>query len=115
MRHTKPLAKDLQFFAHISEQEFSRFLDFYKIEWHYEPTCFPLQRDSTGRVTESVTPDFYLPEFDLYLELTTMKQSLVTRKNRKLRLLRELYPDIKVKIFYGKDYRKLFFKFGVFS
>jgi hypothetical protein len=100
-------------FAHASEEEFARFLDFHGIEWRYEPTCFPIAWDSAGRVTESFTPDFHLPEFDLYVELTTMKQSLVTRKNRKVRRMRELYPDIRVKILYGRDYRRLLFKFGV--
>lgn len=100
-------------FAHESEEEFARFLDFYNIEWRYEPACFPLEWDQEGRVTESFTPDFYLPQFDLYVELTTMKQSLVTRKNRKIRRMRELYPDINVKILYGRDYRKLLFKFGI--
>ena len=115
MRRIKALAVDDVSFAHGSEEELARFLDFYNIEWHYEPTCFPLEWDETGRVTESVTPDFYLPQFDLYVELTTMKQRLVTRKNRKLRRLRELYPEINVKIFYGKDYKRLAFKFGVFA
>ena len=115
MRPIKALAGDNVSFAHESEEYFASLLDFYAIEWHYEPTCFPLEWDGTGRVTESVTPDFYLPKFDLYVELTTMKQSLVTRKNRKLRRLRELYPEINVKIFYGKDYKRLAFKFGVFA
>ncbi len=114
MIQIKAFADEGVSFAHSSEEAFARFLDFYEIEWHYEPTCFPLYRDASGRVTESVTPDFYLAQFDLYVELTTMKQSLVTRKNRKLRRLRELYPEINVKIFYGKDYRGLAFKFGVF-
>ena len=57
-------------------------------------------------------PDFYLPAFDLYIELTTLSQKLVTKKNRKIRLLKELYPDVKCKIFYRKDYRKLLFKYG---
>ncbi|MFQ5738982.1 MAG: hypothetical protein ACE5JX_08190 [Acidobacteriota bacterium] len=100
-------------FAHESEGEFARFLDFYNIEWRYESTCFPLTRDESGRVTESFTPDFYLPRFELYVELTTMKQRLVTRKNRKIRRMRELYPEVKVKILYGKDYRRLLFKFGI--
>ena len=115
MRQINALADDVTSFAHGSEEDFAHFLDFYNVEWHYEPTCFPLQWDETGRVTESVAPDFYLPQFDLYVELTTMKQSLVTRKNRKLRRLRELYPEINVKIFYGKDYKRLAFKFGVFA
>ena len=103
----------VSFFAHRSEEEFSRFLDFYNIEWRYEPTCFPIEWDEHGRVIESFTPDFYLPQFDLYVELTTMKQSLVTRKNRKIRRMHELYPEINLKILYGRDYRKLLFKFGI--
>lgn len=100
-------------FAHASEEQFARFLDFYNIEWRYEPTCFPIEWDEHGGVIESFTPDFYLPRFDLYVELTTMKQSLVTRKNRKIRRMRELYPEINLKVLYGRDYRKLLFKFGI--
>ena len=100
-------------FAHKSEEEFARFLDFYNIDWRYEAACFALTRDEEGRVIESFTPDFYLPQLDLYIELTTMKQGLVTRKNRKIRKMRKLYPDIKVKILYGRDYRELLFKFGI--
>ncbi len=99
-------------FAHESEAELARFLDFYRVEWRYESVCFALERRSDGRLLESFTPDFYLPEFDLYVELTTMKQSLVTKKNAKIRKMRDLYPEIKVKILYGRDYRKLLFKFG---
>lgn len=100
-------------FAHKSEEELARFLEFYNIEWRYEPTCFPIEWDKQGHVLESFTPDFYLPQFDLYVELTTMKQSLVTRKNRKIRRMRQLYPEINLKVFYGRDYRKLLFKFGI--
>lgn len=99
-------------FAHESEVEFARFLDFYGVEWVFESTCFALEWDDEGRVLESFTPDFYLPEFHLFIELTTMKQSLVTRKNRKIRRMRKLYPDIRVKILYRRDYKKLLFKFG---
>ena len=102
-------------FAHESERSFARFLDFYNVEWRYEATCFPLERDAQGRVTLSFTPDFYLPQFNLYVELTTMKQSLVTRKNRKIRLMRELYPEVRVKMLYNRDYRRLLFKFGQMS
>jgi hypoxanthine phosphoribosyltransferase len=100
-------------FAHESEAEFARLLDFYGIRWEYEPRSFPLQRDAQGRVVESFNPDFFLPELNLYIELTTLKQSLVTKKNRKLRRLRELYPNVRVKIFYGRDYRSLLFKYGL--
>lgn len=100
-------------FAHDSEREFAGILDFYQIKWHYEPHTFPLQWDSEGKITDAFTPDFYLPELDLYVELTTLKQSLVTKKNRKLRRLRELYPDVNIKLFYGRDYRSLMTKYGL--
>ena len=79
----------------------------------YEPTTFVLERDEEGRVTEAFAPDFYLPEQDLYLEVTVMKQSLVTRKNRKLRRLRELYPDVKAKLFYKRDIERLAQRYGL--
>ena len=100
-------------FANASEEMFANLLDFYRIAWEYEPRSFPIQYGEDGRVLESFTPDFYLPEFDLYLELTTMKQSLVTRKNRKVRLLRELYPHLKIQVFYQKDFENLIFKYGL--
>jgi hypoxanthine phosphoribosyltransferase len=98
-------------FAHPSEQEFARFLDYYRIRWVYEPVSFPIAWEGT-RVAEMFTPDFYLPEHDLYIELTTMKQSLVTPKNRKLRMLRELYPELNVRLLYRKDYQQLLAKAG---
>ncbi|HLE77564.1 MAG TPA: hypothetical protein VJA65_04030 [bacterium] len=113
IRKTQDEAPSPPRFAHASEQEFARLLDFYGIRWEYEPRSFPLEWDAEGRVVESFNPDFYLPDFDLYIELTTLKQSLVTKKNRKVRRLRELYPDVRLKIFYGRDYRSLLFKYGL--
>jgi cytidylate kinase len=100
-------------FANQSEEIFANLLDFYRIPWEYEPRSFPIQWDRDGNVIEAFTPDFYLPEFDLYIELTTMKQSLVTRKNRKVRLVRELYPQVNVQVFYQKDFENLIFKYGL--
>ncbi len=100
-------------FAHDSEREFAAILDFYRLDWRYEPRTFPLIWDRQGKPVESFTPDFYLPELDLYVELTTLRQSLVTKKNRKLRRLRELYPDVNIKLFYGRDFRSLMAKYGL--
>jgi cytidylate kinase len=100
-------------FVNPSEEMFANLLDFYRIAWEYEPRSFPVQYDRDGSVTEAFTPDFYLPEFDLYVELTTMRQTLVTRKNRKVRLLRELYPHINIQVFYQKDFENLIFKYGL--
>ncbi len=100
-------------FMHPSEEIFANLLDFYRVAWEYEPRSFPIQWDKEGNVLESFTPDFYLPQFDLYVELTTMKQSLVTRKNRKVKLLRAIYPQINIQVFYQKDVENLIFKYGL--
>ena len=94
-------------FANDAELECAKILDYHSVPWAYEPRTFVLERDDGGRVVEAFTPDFYLPEQDLYLEVTVMKQSLVTRKNRKLRKLRERYPDVKIKLFYKRDIERL--------
>lgn len=99
-------------FAHESEAEFARILDFYHIAWHYEPRTFAIEWDEDGNVAGSFTPDFYLPDYETYVELTTLKQNLVTKKNRKVRLLRELYPEVSIKVLYAADYRKLVDKFA---
>jgi hypothetical protein len=100
-------------FGHPSEEMFANLLDFYRIQWEYEPRSFPLQWDKNGNVIEAFTPDFYLPESDLYVELTTMKQTLVTRKNRKVKLLRAIYPHVNIQVFYQKDFQDLVFKYGL--
>ncbi len=100
-------------FANEAELECAKILDFYGVPWEYEPRTFVLETDDEGRVIEAITPDFYLPEQELYVELTVMKQSLVTRKNRKLRKLRERYPDVKVKLFYRRDFERLAQKYGL--
>jgi hypoxanthine phosphoribosyltransferase len=98
-------------FAHPSEEDFAKLLDFYCIEWLYEPRSFPL-RWQGDKIAEMFTPDFYLPELDLYVELTTLKQHLVTEKNRKLRQLRELYPDVNIRLLNKSDFLKLLAKYG---
>lgn len=99
-------------FAHASEAELARILDYYGVPWQYEPHVFPVRWNTDGLVVESFAPDFYLPAWDLYVELTTLKQSLVRRKNRKLRHLRELYPMVRIKLFYARDFRALLLKYG---
>jgi hypoxanthine phosphoribosyltransferase len=98
-------------FAHESEKEFARILDFYGISWIYEPRSFPLE-NKNAHSSEMFTPDFYIPSLDLYVELTTMKQTLVTHKNRKLRRLKALYPEIKISLLYKNDYDRLLAKYG---
>jgi cytidylate kinase len=102
-------------FVNAAEREFAHFLEFYRIPYEYEPRTFPLEVDAEGKIIEAFTPDFYLPEQDLYIELTTMKQSLVTRKNRKVRKLRRLYPEVNIRIFYQRDFYSLLAKFDLLS
>jgi bifunctional protein TilS/HprT len=99
-------------FAHASEAEMARILDFYDVRWRYEPTTFPILWNLDGDVIESFAPDFYLPELDVFLEMTTLKQRLVRKKNRKLRRLRELYSDVRIKLFYARDFRAMMLKYG---
>jgi hypothetical protein len=99
-------------FAHASEAEMARILDFYDVRWEYEPTTFPILWNLDGDVIESFAPDFYLPDIGLFLEMTTLKQRLVRKKNRKLRRLRELYPDVRIKLFYARDFRAMMLKYG---
>jgi cytidylate kinase len=109
----EPVEDKLPEFAHPSEREFARVMDFYRIRWQYEPKTFPIEWDDNHNVVKAFTPDFYLPDLDLFIELTTMKQSLVTKKNRKVRLLRELYPEVNIKILYERDYKNLIWKYGL--
>ena len=100
-------------FANDAEFELAKVLDYYGVSWEYEPHTFVLERSGDGRVVEALTPDFYLPEQDLYVEVTVMKQSLVTRKHRKIRKLRRLYPEVRLKLFHRRDVERLAHRYGI--
>ena len=71
------------------------------------------QWDSKNNVIEAFTPDFYLPDQNLYLELTTLRPKLATYKNRRLRRMKELYPEVNIKLFKRREMHKLMVKFGL--
>ena len=98
-------------FAHTSEFEFSELLNLYNIEWIYEPTSYPLKWGSDGSIKMMFKPDFYLPVYNLYIEITTMNQKLVTKKNKKLKLAKRLYPGVRFKIIYEFQYIELLKKY----
>lgn len=102
-------------FVHPVEAEFARILDFYGLAWEYEPRTFPLEWDDQQRVIVAFTPDFYLPEQNLYIELTTLRPQLATHKNRKLRRMKELYPDVNIKLLKRKEVRDLLIKYGLYE
>jgi hypoxanthine phosphoribosyltransferase len=110
-----PLPHERVSFAHNSERQFAELLDFYGIEWAYEPTTFVLERNGQGHPVEAFRPDFYLPAYDLYIEITTQKQKLVTKNNRKVRRLQESHPEVQIKILYQRDYLNLLVKYGLES
>lgn len=100
-------------FIHPIEHAFAQILDFYGVEWQYEPRTFPLQWDAEGNVTEAFKPDFYLPGQNLYVELTTLRPKLTLRKNRKLKRLKTLYPEINIKLFKRRELRNMMIRFGL--
>jgi hypothetical protein len=112
---SEPLPYETIDFAHNSERQFATLLDFYGIEWQYEPHTFVLERDAAGHPAQAFSPDFYLPAYDLHIEITTLRQKLVTKKNRKARRLRELHPDVTITILYQRDYLHLLVKYGLES
>lgn len=99
-------------FMNPAEEAFARLLDFYGIPWEYEPRTFVLREDDHGNVLEAFTPDFYLPEQDLYVELTTTNPRQISQKNRKIRLLKERYPDVNIRLFRRRDVAFIYQKFG---
>ncbi len=96
-----------QVFAHPAEGSLANLFERFGIRWAYEPTSFALPPCGEGIAGEWFTPDFYLPDYRLYIELTTMRQRLVTKKNRKVRRLIEAYPNVRVKIVYRRDFVRL--------
>ena len=113
MEATEQLPHNEVRFAHNSERQFAKLLDFYGIAWEYEPRTFTLEWDRDGKPAQAFTPDFYLPAYDIYIEITTLNQKLVTKKNRKARRLVELYPDVAVRVLYQRDYLHLLVKYGL--
>lgn len=93
--------------AHPSEEEFARLLDFYRIRWEYEPRTFVLLEDEAGQVKVGFSPDFYLPDFDLYVELTTKKPHLMNRKLRQVEALRQQYPGVQIELLDRADFEIL--------
>ena len=110
-RNVTPSVRAEVRFAHESERLFAELLDFYDVAWEYEPVEFVLAWRPDGTPLQAFRPDFYLPEHRIFLELTTLRQDLVTAKNRKVRLLTELYPDVSLKILYRRDIEALITKY----
>jgi hypoxanthine phosphoribosyltransferase len=83
------------------------------IEWEYEPVEFTLTWSDQGHPTAGFRPDFWLPAQRCFVELTTADQRLVTRKNAKIRRLRQLYPDVALVVVYQRDFLSLLARNGL--
>jgi len=100
-------------FANSSEEIFARLLTLYGVQWIYEPLEFPLAWDESGSPTRAFRPDFYLPQRGIFVELTVLEQRLVTKKNRKIREFRALYPEVPIQVVYRSDFLALAQRHGV--
>jgi len=107
------LRKPSPVYKHSIEAVFARILDYYGVAWEYEPRTFPLLWDKEGNVVEAFKPDFYLPQQNLYVELTTLRPKLTGKKNRKLKKVKELYPEINIKLFKRRELRNMMLRFGM--
>jgi hypothetical protein len=92
-------------FAHPAERALAAAFDELGVAWRYEPRTFVLESER-GRVLEACTPDFYLPDLDIYVECTVMRQKHVTAKNRKFRKLRTRFGVV-AEIMYRRDFIRL--------
>ncbi len=113
LRHPSLIPAPRERFANPSEEVFARLLTIYGVSWVYEPVEFPLAWDERGTPTRAFRPDFYLPERSLFIELTVLEQRLVTRKNRKVREFRRLYPEVPLQVVYRGDFCALVERHGV--
>ena len=113
VRHPSFASAPGERFANLSEEIFAKILTLYGVEWIYEPLEFPLAWDENGAPTRGFRPDFYLPQMHTFIELTILEQRLVTKKNRKVRELRSLYPEVSIEVVYRGDFLALAERHGV--
>jgi len=112
-RHPSLVERSNDGFAHPSERTFAHLLTLYGFEWSYEPVEFPLAWNEIGQPVRAFRPDFYLHDRNLFIELTVLEQRLVTKKNRKVRQFRTLYPEVELLVVYQRDFRALLSQHGL--
>lgn len=93
-------------FVHPVERELACVFDELGIQWEYEPHTLVLERHDDGSVKEAFTPDFFLPELGIYVELTVMRQRLTNRKRRKASKARTR-SGVTVEILFRRDLERL--------
>jgi hypothetical protein len=84
------------------EARWAIFFDALKLEWVYEPDCFVLSNN------QKYTPDFYIPKYELYIEVkpSLWWQNVNYHKNRyelfekDLLILSDDFPSLRVSKLY---------------
>jgi hypoxanthine phosphoribosyltransferase len=101
-------------FAHPSEERIRPYPGLLWDRMGIRASNFPpgVGREQTS-IQEAFAPDFYLPQQDLYVELTTLRPQLSSNKNRKIRRMKELYPDINIKLFKRRELHSMMVKYGL--
>ena len=91
--------------GHPSEEKFACILDYKRIKWKYEPHMIVL-KEKNGITVKGFRPDFYLPDKDLYIEISTAKNQ--GKKNRKMTMVADLYPHINIILLTNKRLERIF-------
>lgn len=79
------------------EANFARILNLLKIKWVFQPESFDLK-------FQKYTPDFYLPEYDLYVEIKNFLSNYSAKRDK---AFRKLYPDKNLSLILRPEYTKL--------
>ena len=92
----KDISKTLYFYSRW-EANIARLFNFLGIKWIHQPRTFDLG-------SQTYTPDFYLPDYDIYIEVKNFLGRYSKIRDRKFR---ELYPNTKLILLLKKDYLEL--------
>lgn len=92
----KDISKTIYFYSRW-EANIARLFNYSDIKWKHQPKIFDLK-------TQTYTPDFYLPEYDMYIEVKNFLWKYSEIRDRKFR---KLYPDINLILLLKKNYLEL--------
>ena len=92
----KDISNEIYFYSRW-EANIARLFNYLGIRWQHQPKIFNL-------VSQNYTPDFYLPDDDIYIEVKNFLWKYSKIRDRKFR---KLYPDIKLTLLLKKDYLEL--------
>jgi hypothetical protein len=86
-------------FVTPEEERFERMLRKHSIPWEYESHLITFALDpKIGVADAGFNPDFYLPEWDIYVELTGGGAASMRKKRSKIRRAVDLYPYLRIRL-----------------